>query len=339
MGFLADRRWFRAIAGLYAFQMLASQRISWKVLNQLFLLLAFASLLIFLTMWLVLTPDSLTGGFFFVDVPSKGLRLRIIPIFVIWGSIYFGLKWIRGTFSISWLVNSVTATVMIGYVIFIYKSRAAMVVLAVVLVWMAVQKSPKGRRVRTLMIFSLLVAVLVGGMWISRPNVLRRQFSGLTVIATSIFSRDGEMDASLANRLSQGTLAWWSVSRSARTLLIGNGRLSRRLRGERRESFGHFYPVDIGWLGIVFLYGILGFLLVNIPFVLTWKMSRTHACIEDDIFLDSLKWWLVYLFLRSILNGMVVAFPALVVVPLFLIYWRCGQGSITSIRSGTERKL
>lgn len=329
-GFLTERRWVRAVAGFFVFQLLFSYQISWKTLHRLFLLLAFGSLLIYLSIWFFLKPDSLAGGFFFVNVPSKGMRLRITPVFVIWGAIYYALGWIRSNSTIPRLTNSVFAVLMVGYVVFIYKSRAAIIVLAVVLAWMAVLKAERGRKVRTLIAPSLLVMFVIGAIWVARPQVLRRQLSGFTVIATSVCAGDGELDASLANRLSQGTVAWWSVSRSARTLLFGNGRLSRRWGGEPSQSFGHFYPMDIGWLGIVFLYGIFGFVLVNLSFLMAWKFSRKDMVGNKDVFLNSLKWWMVYLFFRSILNGISVASPALVMVPLFLIYWRCCQSNSDS---------
>jgi len=326
-GFLADRRWFRAIAGLFVFQLLISQRISWKLLHRTFLILAFGSLLVYLSMWMFLDPNSLAGGFFFVEVPSKGMRLRIVPVFVIWGAIYFVLGWLRSSIAKPRFAAAAVAVFMVGYVVFIYKSRATILVLAAVLVLMIVMKAETGRRIRTLVILSLLTVVVVGGMWAVRPGKVQRQLSGFTAIASSLYRGDGEIDASLANRLSQGTVAWWSISRSVRSLLFGNGRLSRRWGGEPKEDFGHFYPVDIGWLGIIFLYGFLGLVLVNVAFLMAWKFSREKQCENNDVFLESLQWWLVYLFFRSILNAVVVANPSLVIVPLFLIYWRCQQSA------------
>ena len=324
-GFLTERRWFRAIAGLFAFQMLLSRHISWKMIKRIFLLLVFGSLVVYLAIWLFLNPESLAGGFVFVDVPSKGMRLRIVPVFVIWGAIYFALACLMGSISMGRLASGAVAVIMTGYVVFIYKSRATILVLAGVLFLMVVMKTKRGRRIRAAAGFCLLALAILCGMFLARPKRIQRQLSGFATFASSLTQKRGEMDASLANRLSQATVAWWSISRSPRTLLFGNGRLSRHWEGEARESFGHFYPMDIGWLGIVVLYGFFGFVLVNVSFLIAWNLSRKNTCKNEDIFLDSLKWWLVYLFFRSVFNGVVVATPALVLVPLFLISWRCRQ--------------
>jgi len=327
IGFLAERRWFRAIAGLFAFQMLLSRHISWKMLQRIFLLLAFGSLVAYLAMWLFLNPESLAGGLVFMDVLSKGMRLRIVPVFVIWGAIYFALACRIGSISMGRLASGAVAVIMTGYVVFIYKSRATILVLAGVLFLMTVMKTKRGRRIRAGGGFCLLVLAILCGMFLARPKRIQRQLSGFATIASSLYRGDGEMDASLANRFAQGTVAWWSISRSARTFLFGNGRLSRRWESELSQSLGYFYPMDIGWLGIVFLYGFLGFALVNVSFLMAWNLSRKNTCRNEDIFLDSLKWWLVYLFFRSVFNGVVVANPALVLVPLFLISWRCRQNT------------
>jgi len=217
---------------------------------------------------------------------QENISLIQSVFFVIWGGIYFVLGWLRSSIAKPRFAAAAVAVFMVGYVVFIYKSRATILVLSAVLVLMIVAKTEKGRRIRTLVILSLLIVVVVGGMWAVRPGKVQRQLPGFTAIASSLYRGDGEMDPSLANRLSQGTVAWWSISRSVRSLLFGNGRLSRRWGGKPKEDFGHFYPVDIGWLGIIFLYGFLGLVLVNVPFLMAWKFSREKQCENDDIFLE-----------------------------------------------------
>ncbi|NOZ13286.1 MAG: hypothetical protein GXO69_06510 [Acidobacteria bacterium] len=329
IGILADRRWIRIIAGLFVFRMLLSRRISWKSIQRIFLLLAFVSLSLYLFIWLFLNPNSLSGGFYFLDIPTKGVQLKIVPVFVIWAAIYFLLRWIRGQKASLRLLNPVVFSVFLGYVVFIYKSRATIIVLAAVLFLAAVLESRRGRRVRTIVILLLLLMCMGGIVRVVKPQEFRRQLSGFRNIVAFFSGGDGIMDASLANRLSQGTVAWWSISRSFRPMLFGNGRVSRHWSGKAVASFGYFYPADIGWLGIVFRYGFLGFVLINLSFLFVWKEARNKQCQEDDdVFLASLNWWLVYLFLRSVLNGIVASDPALVMVPVFLIYWRCSKYNI-----------
>ena len=130
-----------------------------------------------------------------------------------------------------------------------------------------------------------------------------------------------------------------AVSRSPIRFLFGNGRLSHKWESKSRESFGHFSPMDIGWLGIVFLYGFLGLILVNLAFLFAFQLSRNDEQESGDPYLNSLKWWLVYLFLRSILNGIVVANPAVVLVPLFLVYWHRLENKNGGLTQKEERML
>ena len=50
----------------------------------------------------------------------------------------------------------------------------------------------------------------------------------------------------------------------------------------------HFYPVDVGILGNLFVYGIIGTIVFYIPFYLTWKYRHKLKDKNDALLVSSM---------------------------------------------------
>jgi uncharacterized membrane protein len=80
--------------------------------------------------------------------------------------------------------------------------------------------------------------------------------------------------------------------------------LSSQWNGGFESFFGHFFPADVGILGGLFLYGIVGmFLLLIIPLLLKIKEVRKVKR-KSTIFILSLKYMLTLSILSFFQTGL-----------------------------------
>jgi hypothetical protein len=103
------------------------------------------------------------------------------------------------------------------------------------------------------------------------------------------------------------------------SIYFGTGRLSHQWNNGYERLFGYFYPEDIGLLGGLFLYGILGlFLLIIIPYF--WIIREIRATRnENDIFILTIKYMLVLSIIRLLQGGLYFG-PDIWIVLFFILY-------------------
>jgi hypothetical protein len=107
--------------------------------------------------------------------------------------------------------------------------------------------------------------------------------------------------------------------------IVGNGRVSSQWQGGGdavRET--HFYPEDIGMFGLIYQYGLLGFILFGAQFVFAFRAAQNLQ--GQSPIVDAAKGFLLYLALVSCMGWAAFAFSP--VLSLF---------SIALLRSAAER--
>jgi hypothetical protein len=85
-----------------------------------------------------------------------------------------------------------------------------------------------------------------------------------------------------------------------RNLFFGSGYLSANWKYGFRRVFRYFYPSDIGIIGNVFVYGLIGTLFFFLPFVVAYRYSKQVAC--GDIFLLTCEYTLLFVFFSMFFN-------------------------------------
>lgn len=108
------------------------------------------------------------------------------------------------------------------------------------------------------------MAALLGGLYLLNPQYMTdlavRIDEALTVITTG----HAVADVSATIRLEETAVALPYIKNS---LLVGNGDISKRWNGGYPGVIhGYFYPSDIGLIGVVYLYGVLGVALFAMQF-------------------------------------------------------------------------
>jgi len=321
IGLLAERRWAFCITGLFVYRRLQDGHLSATDMRSLFVVLAVATLAVYgilLAWW-----DLADMRFLRIVAlsPAKGYSLRMDMLFPAWAALYLMVLALR---SAGWdkVRLAVTALVLWAFLVFIHKDRGLLLALTGAIGGTVLLEQGWRRGVRIGSVLLIGALMLSGLLYALRPSMVRHQMRALAKVGATLTDANGEKDPSTQNRLKQIKLAWKEITRSPRTVLLGNGRLSRRWQGGYRKRFGHYYPIDMGWVGVWYLYGLLGLFAVCMPFVMIVRRLRRDGGGPPDAgdpFLRSLFWFAVLLMIYSLKNGNPGIRPAQMVLVMFLV--------------------
>lgn len=113
--------------------------------------------------------------------------------------------------------------------------------------------------------------------------------------------------------------------------LFGNGELSPRWRDGFNRIYGYFYPSDIGIIGILYLFGITGTLLLFVQFI--FARSIVNKLSLNDPFLISCTYYLLFCFFDTFTSGQSAFFPANSTVVIAVLYFAYRNNEIESVNN------
>ncbi|MFM9055667.1 MAG: hypothetical protein ACKOQY_03135, partial [Bacteroidota bacterium] len=101
---------------------------------------------------------------------------------------------------------------------------------------------------------------------------------------------------------------------------LGNGTVSAQFQGGFRGFFGYFYPGDVGILGNLFVYGLIGTIVFYIPFLLAlrWSLQMRNY---SPAFLMTCTYALLFVFLDMLTAAVNIKFIGLQAFCFAVIYY------------------
>ena len=107
--------------------------------------------------------------------------------------------------------------------------------------------------------------------------------------------------------------------------LLGNGFVSSQWNGGWHEILGYFYPVDIGILGNIFVFGCIGTALIYLPFYYSYDYSRKVE--SGDVFFKTCEYMLLFFFLSMFFSAVNIRdSSSIMFLVCLLYYYRYRQG-------------
>ena len=101
--------------------------------------------------------------------------------------------------------------------------------------------------------------------------------------------------------------------------MLGNGFISNQWNGGWRDLLGYFYPVDIGILGNIFVFGILGTFLLYLPFVFSLHISR--AVDSKNVFFKTCEYMILFFFLSMFFTAVNIRDTSSIMFIVCLLYY------------------
>lgn len=316
-GFLAERGWLLFGAGIWFFYILSTKKMTFATLEAGFVFMVWGSFVVFSLFILAFDPSQLQNS----EEASKlvqmtedrGVRFKFQTYFITFGAIYYFVKYsIKRN-----LLDLLFLFIMLGYIIFIMKGRTNMMLTAATFLlyyWFNYSLSRLAVIAIKLSLFLIFVLVAIQSFMPDYLEGMTHLFAQMFAVLTGEESED--MSANVRIYTSLIVFDYFDVH--PLSLWLGTGKVSNQWNDGYDSIFGYFYPSDIGLLGGLFMYGMVGFVfLFLVPVALSIKTLK-KVNNKENAFLVSLKYLLVLLLIGSIQGSFYFGFVAYS-IPLFIL--------------------
>ena len=117
--------------------------------------------------------------------------------------------------------------------------------------------------------------------------------------------------------------------------ILGTGGVSHRWREGYPRLFNYFYPEDLGFLGMLFVYGLLGTAIHYLIFLGGYRYGRAIRSGLNP-FLSACRYGLLYLFFSSFLDANILRGTGALFILTAILYYASEHPACDSRNSGAE---
>ncbi len=197
--------------------------------------------------------------------------------------------------------------VLIGFalLILIFKQRTVILSVAITIAWIMFRCS-RGW-VRAVLLATGATAAIALGILVFGPLLARLEMA---------------LGASLSIRQMSIQLAIDYIQGHPLVLMFGAGSITRLSQNTLSMLLGnaHFYLADIGWLGIIFEYGVVGAALILSTYLATLRQAAITPP-RDEPFVRAFGDYVIYMLLTSAVQSVVFTPGEVSLIMALLVYW------------------
>ncbi len=316
-GFLSERGWLIVGVGIWFYNILIKEKITLDTVESSFVIMAWASLLFFSLFILTYDPNQLQGAYSeskMVNVTQdRGLRFKFQLYFITFGSIYYLVKYaVHRNFK-----DVILLLAFLAYVIFVVQGRTYMIFLGITFLLYFWFNFPLDKLIPVMIKLMFFVFLSVLLMLALMPDYVERM-SYLFVQMFDVLQGKESLDTSANARIFQSEIVYSYFERNPLSIFLGTGSISNQWNHGYESIFGYFYPSDIGLLGGVFVYGMIGMVFIFlIPMIICIKTIRLLPE-ENKVFIIALKYLLIYTVIKSIQGSFYFGVTGYT-IPLFIL--------------------
>lgn len=264
------------------------------------LFLAWATAILYSAMRLFLDPanyaDSTVG---FVTLPMVGVepRFKLQAFFLIFGAFYYALRGMR-TKRAKYYLAAAALFIVAGAGL----ERGFTVCIAVVLLFLVYRLHGVRRALIAAAEFSCIAVVLTAAIYVVSPATVSTRLTSFSdAFAVVLTGSPTTPDVSANARVFETLRALPYIQEHP---LFGNGVISHPWQLENGSVLGqNFYADDIGIVGVVFSYGIVGLFLFLFQYRFAWSAAKKLPDYFHSPLLDATKAFLLFTALFSVQSG------------------------------------
>lgn len=313
-GIGTTRNFYLFLLGPFFYYLLHKKIITLIFLKNTMLAASWFTLAVFIIIYLSINPEKYPDRFFIGFNELKGGYIFKFNIaLLIFTLLYYSIRFLS-THRFLYLLLSLPFFYMM---LFIRQDRSIIIMtLFVMLIFyfkrIFFQSAIRYSAMIILLIFTVFFIVEITDYKPSDQSVSRFYNLWLTVTG-----RETDESATNIRRL-EVIKAWPDIEKR---FLFGNGELSPRWQDGFSRIYGYFYPSDIGIIGILYLFGITGTLLLFVQFLFAHKIIKKLNV--EDPFTITCTYYLLFCFLDSFTSGQSAFFPSnstIIIAILFFAY-------------------
>lgn len=316
-GFLSEREWLLLGVGILFYYALTTKIISLATVESAFVFMAWASILLFSLIALTFEPSQLGNmeevSNFVLLTEYRGLRFRFQSYFITFGCIYYFVKYYTNKNPKDLLF----LLLFIAFVLFIIKGRTQIIFLTMTFLLYFFFNYSLSQMTAIFIKLAFFLLFTIVAIQMGMPEYFEIMGFLYSQMISVLLGQES-WDYSANARINAALIVFDKFEMSPLSIIFGTGSLSNQWNEGYNSIYGYLHPSDIGILGGLFLYGVVGFIfLCLIPFIIL-AHTIIKVANEHDIFIVVLKYLLILALLRSIQGFFYFQFVTYV-IPLFIL--------------------
>ncbi|MFN4880950.1 MAG: hypothetical protein ACK5AS_04860 [Bacteroidota bacterium] len=317
-GFSTQKFWFIGLSALLIYYFLINQYITVLDIHRMMLGVAWFSLAVYLLVEVLFDASKWRDTNFVYCNPAKGgCGFKFNTLFLGYAMLFYFIKAVRENKNIFLLVSGL----FFAYFLFFFQKRGIIIITGLLFFIILVTNTNKKRFVQYISIFLSTFILMLATLFVAsqeRFYTLVGQYGNFFEILAGEETGEGSADS----RLRELATMFKFSAKHALSWVFGNGKWSDNWL-QNPAIAEDFFPSDLGLLGVFFVYGIIGFLLVHIQFIYTLKWMKSRKEVNNNILYVQIKYFLLYFYLRSIFSGAIffASGPTITLIFIMLIYY------------------
>lgn len=311
-GIMAQRSVLLSLSGILLISLLNKGLITIEQIERSFLIVSISLLFICYFFFLFVNPVHFNDNEFVVYSPIRGYRYRFqfaLVIMLLFYSLfkvsYERKKWFGFIF-----------TLILFYLVYFLQSRTTLVVLGITLLIYFFRNFSTRQKVKKIILYGSLIFTGTVILLSLGYTSLFEKYQLLFHNVLKAFISESTDEASSAVRFLEYNTAYGYIIKNP---LLGNGFISNQWNGGWHKILGYFYPADIGIVGNIFVFGLIGTFLIYLPYYFSLKMSRNiHS---KNIFFKSCEYMLLFFFLSMFFSAVNIRDSSSIMFLVCLIYY------------------
>jgi hypothetical protein len=311
-GIMAQRSVILSFSGILLITLLQKEYITLQQVEKSFVVISMVLLVIFYSFFLFVNPERFVDQEFVVYSPIRGYRYRFqfgIVIMLLFYSLFKISQENKKRFYIP-------VVLILFYLIFFLQSRTTLVVMAIVLMIYFIRNFTLKEKVRNILIGVPSAIMILLILFSLGYTSLFEKYQVLYQNVLNVFLGETTDEASSAVRYMEFNTALSYIDKNP---MLGNGFISNQWNGGWRDLLGYFYPVDIGILGNIFVFGILGTFLIYLPFWFSLNISR--AVDSKNVFFKTCEYMILFFFLSMFFTAVNIRDTSSIMFIVCLLYY------------------
>jgi hypothetical protein len=311
-GIGTTRNFYLFLLGPFFYYLLHKNIITLAFLKNTLLASCWFTLVVFLIIYLTISPEKYPDRFFIGYNELKGGYIFKFNIaLLIFALLYYSIRFLT-THRLLYLA----ASVPFYYIMLVVRQDRSIIIMTLLVLVIFYFKRiffQSALRYSAMIILLIFTGFFIVEITDYKPSDQAvNKFYNLWLTVTG---RETDESATNVRRL-EVIKAWPDIEKR---FLFGNGELSPRWRDGFNRIYGYFYPSDIGIIGILYLFGIIGTLLLFVQFLFARKViNRLNL---NDAFLITCAYYLLFCFFDTFTSGQSAFFPANSTIILAVLFY------------------
>ena len=301
-GILAQRNLILAGAVMLLLHFIRRGFFSLRDAERALVWLAWTCLVLFTLVSLTMDPHDFTEfGPGLVGGHAAEARFKFNTVFIVFGFFYY----IFLGFWKKKAMPSFIALLFLLYIVFGEGGRSLLLAIGASYLYFIWRWSSLTKLLIWVPNFFVITLILISILFVVEQDYISHLGNKFMDAFSVVITGEKTSDASANSRIVESLTAWPYIKEN---WLMGNGDLSNKWQGGYDARFGYFHPTDIGILGVLFLYGLLGLLLFSVQFIFAFRYAKRLPRYggEHFAFISAIKGFLVYYAIHSLVTGLFV---------------------------------